>query len=91
MENIEALILKIDLLCHHIRLSIPTILNLQTMSNKRVTNTTSNQHCGQPIEARDNVQEFLIHWPFLKLNKEKTNFISFCRLMNAHRLLCAMN
>ena len=60
MENIEAMIFKKKVIVtHHIGISIS--INCQTILNIRVSDTI---YYGQPIEARDNVQVFIIHWPF---------------------------
>ena len=73
------------IISHHIGILISK--NRRTILNIRVSNTI---YYGQPIKARDNVQVFIMHWPFLKLNKVRLNFVSFFRLINVHRLLCAM-
>ena len=52
------------ILTHNFGILISNILNPQTLSNIRVSNTISNQHYGQPIKARDNVQEFVIDLPY---------------------------
>ena len=60
MANIEVLDIENPVtVTHRVGILISKILNVQTISN-----SISNQHYGQPIKAGDNIQDFIIHWPF---------------------------